>query len=118
MTRLWKTISVLELVVENLKGKTKTKSAYTIDVVDEPTQPEPSVPEKPKDWKAMDRLYRFDDKLIKGGSWWNKDFKFPCPIESHSHELYQCEAFLSMSPADRQKICKGKICKSLLSLGG
>ena len=39
LTRLRKTISVLEPVVENLMEKTKTKSTHTIDVVDEPTQP-------------------------------------------------------------------------------
>ena len=64
--------------MENIKGKTKTKSAHTIDVVDEPTLPKPPVLEKPKDCKAMDRLYRFDDKFLKGGKWWNQSLKFPC----------------------------------------
>ena len=91
------------------EGKTKTKSAHAMGVGEETTQP---VLEKPSDRKAMDRLYKFDDKLVKSGKWWKQDFRFPCPLDSHSHELFQCEAFLSMSPANRQKLCKGKICKS------
>ena len=67
LTRLRKTISVLEPVVVNLKGKTKIRSAHTIGVVEETTQPEQPIPEKPSDRKAMDRLYKFDDKLVKSG---------------------------------------------------
>ena len=122
LKRLWKTISILEPVVENLRGKTITKSAHTInvnnDIVDEPTLPEPPVLEKPIIQKSLDRLYRFNEKFFKVCKWWNQNLTFPCPIETHNHELYQCEAFLSMSLANRKKICRGRICKTCLIPGG
>ena len=90
-------------MVENLRGKTKTKGAHTIDVdidvVDEPILPEPPVLEKPVVQKALDRLYKFDEKFVKVGKRWNQNLKFPCPIQTHNHELYQCKPF---SPCPRQ----------------
>ena len=40
--------------------------------------------------KNMDHVYRIDSRLVKSGKWWNNNFKYPCPVDSHSHELYQC----------------------------
>ena len=74
LTRLRKTISVLEPVVENLKGKTKIRSAHTIDVVEETTQPEPFIREKPSDWK-----YSSTTSLSRAVSGGNKTSSSPAP---------------------------------------
>ena len=81
--------------------------------MDEPTLPGPPVLEKPIIRKSLDRLYMFDEKFLKVGKWLNQNLTFPSPIETHNHQLYQCEAFLSMSPANRQKICLQKIRENL-----
>ena len=49
---------------------------------------------------------------------WDPSFKFPCPVESQNHELYQCSLFLGMTPKERHEKLRGKICKTCLKPGG
>ena len=65
-----------------------------------------------------ERMYRIDDRRVKSGKWWKPELWYPCLLDSHAHELFQCETFLAMSPKDRQQALKGKIFKSCLKQGG
>ena len=62
----------------------------------------------------MDHVYRIDSRLVKSGKWWNNNFKYPCPVDSHSHELYQC----GMTPKEQHDKLKGRICRTCLKPGG
>lgn len=55
---------------------------------------------------------------VDTGKGWNHEFRYPCPIESHNHELFQCEAFFSMTPRERQETLKGQTCKTCFKPGG
>lgn len=37
-------------------------------------------------------------------------FKFPCTLKNHSHELGECAEFFSMTPEERQSLGKKKVC--------
>ena len=66
----------------------------------------------------MDQVYRIDNRLVKSGKWWNANFKYPCPVDSHNHELYQCGVFMGMSLKERHEKLKGRICRTCLKSGG
>ena len=42
--------------------------------------------------------------------WYNKNLKKPCPIATHDHEVGTCEEFFSMTPDQRRKTARGKMC--------
>ena len=88
--RIRKTIALLEPMVEKLSTKPKTKSLHTVDVVEE--SPHIEVRTDSQD-KSMDLLYRINACLMKSGKWLDPNLKFPCPVDSHNHELYQCSLF-------------------------
>ena len=92
LSRIRKTIALLELMVEKLKTKPKAKSVHTIGSQEESPHAKVRTEEK-----EMDNVYRIDSHLIKSGKGWNNNFKYPCPEDSHSHKLYQCGVFMGMS---------------------
>ena len=105
--RIRKTIALLEPMVEKLRMKPKAKSLYTVDLVEADSQE-----------RSMDFLYRVDTRLTKSGKWWDSSLKYPCMIEAHKHELYQCSLFLGMSLKERHEKLKGRICRTCLKPGG
>ena len=108
LSRSRKTIALLEPMVEKLKTKPKAKSIHTVGSVDEfPIPTEVWV-----ETREMDQIYRIDNRLFKSGKWWNANFKYPCPVESHNHELYQCGVFMGMTPKER---CRMVFCSYLCS---
>ena len=116
LNQLKNTIAVLESVMEKLKGKGKTRSVHTVGNHEDPAPPENRDMEKhPMD--RCDWLYRINDRLVKSGKGWKPELWFPCLLDSHVHELFQCEAFLAMSLKDQQRAGKGKICQSCLKPG-
>lgn len=42
--------------------------------------------------------------------WYADGLKFPCPMESHSHEIGTCNEFLSLTPKKRMEISSRKLC--------
>ena len=77
LNRLKTTIAVLEPFVEKMRGKAKPKSTHVVDSRGneggEPVQ--------------VDPVYSIDSRLKSSGRWWNRSFRFPCPIMGHEHEL-------------------------------
>ena len=108
LTRLKNTIAVLELVVEKLKTKVKTKSAQVMDSRDT----------EAGENQQVDHMYIVDSRLKWSGRWWNRDLRFPCSILGHKHELSSDDVFFSMSPKDRQENSRGRICKTGFKPGG
>ena len=52
---------------------------------------------------------------------WNlpSEFKFPCPVAGHNHEIRKSKKFFNMSPKDRwEKVEKGRMCFSCLEPRG
>ena len=56
--------------------------------------------------------------VVTGNSTWIKpgsSYKFPCPLQSHDHEIAACPDFLTLTPKDRWlKIPRGRICYTCL----
>ena len=43
------------------------------------------------------------------------NYKFPCPLQIHDHEIAECSEFLTLTPKDRWlKIPRGRICYTCL----
>ena len=95
-------------MVEKLRMKPKTKSLHTVDLVEESLHTEVWADSQDR---SMDFLYRIDARLTKSGKWWDPNLRYPCPIESHKHELYQCSSFLGMSLKERHEKLRGRICR-------
>ena len=96
-----KTIALLEPMVEKLRAKPKPWSLHTIDTVEDSHHSLPHVEVKvdSRD-RSLDYLYKFDTRFAKSGKWWDQNLKFPCSIEAHRHELFQCPLFMGMSPKE------------------
>ena len=106
-------------MVEKLRAKPKPRSLHTIDTVEESHHSVPHVEvEVDSQDRSLDYLYKFDTGLAKSGKWWDQNLKFPCPIEAHRHELFQCPSFMGMSPKERHEKFKGRICRTCLKPGG
>ena len=117
--RIRKTIALLEPMVEKLRAKPKPRSLHTIDTVEESHHSVPHMEaEVDSRYRSLDNLYKFDTWLAKSGKWWDQNLKFPCPIEAHRHELFQCPSFMGMSPKERHEKLKGRICRTYLKPGG
>ena len=95
--------------------KPKTKSLHTVNLVEESQHIKVGADSQDR---SMDFLYRVDTLLTKSGKWWDSSLRYPCPIEAHKHELYQCSLFLGMSPKERHEKLKGRICRTCLKPGG
>ena len=109
LNRLRNTILVLKPVMENMKGKAMSRSVHTIGTMEKPAPPESPNLERcgcPKEHRETARMYRIDDRLVKTGKWGKPELQFPCPLDSHTHELFQYETFLTMSLQDRQQLSK------------
>ena len=42
--------------------------------------------------------------VVAGNSYWIKpgsNYKFPCPLQNHDHEIAACSEFLTLTPKDR-----------------
>ena len=56
--------------------------------------------------------------IVTGNSTWinpGSNYKFPCPLQSHDHEIAACSEFLTLTPKDRwYKIPRGHICYTCL----
>ena len=56
--------------------------------------------------------------VVTGNSNWinpGSNYKFPCPLQSHDHEIAACPEFLTLTPKDRWfKIPRGCICYTCL----
>ena len=118
LSRIRKTIALLEPMVEKLKTKPKPRNVHTVEPMDEfpiATQVRTEIRTKNRE---MDQVYRIDSHLMKSGKWWNANFKYPCQVESHNHELYQCGVFIGMTPKERHDKLKGRICRTCLRPGG
>ena len=116
--RIRKTIVLLEPIVEKLKVKPKPRSLYTVDIVEESHHSIPHIEAKVGSQdRSLDYLYKYDIRLSKSGKWWDPNLRYPCPIEAHKHELYQCSLFLGMSPKERHEKLKGRICRTCLKPG-
>ena len=63
-------------------------------------------------------MYSIVSRLKSSGRWWNRSFRFPCPIMGHEHELTSCEEFFQLTPKDRQEKSRGRICKTYFKPGG
>ena len=51
--------------------------------------------------------------------WFNSNWRFPCPLGGHDHELESCKEFLSLSPAEKiSRVEKGRICYTCLKPRG
>ena len=85
LSRIKKTVALLEPMVVKLKARPKVKSVHTIGTLEESSHVE--VRTKHQD-RSMDQVCRIDNRLVKSGKWWNANFKYPCPVDSHNHELY------------------------------
>ena len=49
-----------------------------------------------------------------GTGWYDSKFKHPCPIKSHSHEIYECNEFFSANAKQRKAFSMKKLCFSCL----
>ena len=60
--------------------------------------------------------------VVDGHSNWIKpgsNYKFPCPIQKHDHEIAACAEFFTLIPKDRWfKIPRGRICYTCLKPKG
>ena len=65
LSRIRKTIALLEPMVEKLKTKPKVKSVHKGRTEE----------------KNMDHVYWIDSRLVKSGKRWNNNFKVPVPSE-------------------------------------
>ena len=91
-----------------MRGKVKTKSAHVMDSRDNENGENIQI----------DHVYCMDSWLKSSGRWWNRDRRFPCPIEGQEHELTTCEPFFQMTPKERQERSRGRICKTCFKPGG
>ena len=66
----------------------------------------------------MDHVYQIDSRLVKSGKWCNNNFQYPCPVDSHSHKLYQRGVFMGMTPKELHDKLKGRIFRTCLKPGG
>ena len=61
-------------------------------------------------------------QAIAGHSNWIKpgsQYKFPCPLQNHNHEIAACSEFLTLTPKDHWfKIPKGRFCFTCLKPKG
>ena len=73
-------MAVLELLVEKKKGTTKPKGVHIIG-----SQEDDAVPED----QDTERVYAVDSRPTSSEKWFSHDFRFPCPIESNTHKLFQ-----------------------------
>ena len=92
-------------MVEKSRTKPKVKSVHTVHVMEE--TPHIEVRTEARD-KSMDLVYRIDNCLVKSGKCWNANFKYPCPVDSHNHELYQCGVFQGMTPQGGAREAQGE----------
>ena len=92
--------------MENMKGKAKLQRVHTVGAMEEPAPLESPNLKPLKEHREMAWMYRIDDRLVETGKCWKPELRFPCPLDSHTHELFQCETFLAMSPQDRRS-CPG-----------
>ena len=108
LSRLKKTIMVLEPLVDKMKGKPKSKGVHVIGNQEDAML------------KGQERevVYAVDSQPAQSGKWWSNEFRFPCPIKFHSYELSQCTKFLTMTPRERQEALGMKICKTCFKPGG
>ena len=60
--------------------------------------------------------------VVTGNSTWinpGSNHKFPCPLQSHDHEIAACSVFLTLTPKDRWfKIPRGRFCYTCLKPKG
>ena len=83
--------------MEKIKVKGKSKSIHTVGNQEDFSPPKNRNVEHPHmDCREVELIYRIDNRLVKLGKWWKLKFRFPCPIDSDTHELFQCEAFLAI----------------------
>ena len=76
--------------MENMKGKAKSRSIHTVGAMEEAVVHEtPSLEKSPKEHRETAWMYRIDDRLVKMGKWWRNELRFPCLLDSHTHELFQ-----------------------------
>ena len=71
---------------------------------------------------AIDRCKPSTAHIVTGNSnWINPEayYKFPCPLQSHDHEIAACPEFLTLTPKDWWfKIPRGRICYTCLKPKG
>ena len=91
-----------------MKEKVKSKSVHVVDSGDKDD----------REVGHLDYVYSIDSRLTTSGRWWNRNFRFPCPISGHEHELASCAEFFQLNPKERQERSKGKICKTCFKVGG
>ena len=75
LKRLQNIISVLEPVVENMKGKAKSLSIHTVGAMEEPAPLESPNLKPLKEHREMAWMYRIDDRLVKMGKWWKSELR-------------------------------------------
>ena len=90
-----------EVGEEKMKNKTVFQvESSTVPIVNPPTQAPPSY-NRPRT------------------QWFNSNWRFPCPLGGHDHELASCKEFLSLSPAEKiSRVEKGRICYTCLKPRG
>lgn len=54
-------------------------------------------------------------KKHKSSKWYDSKFKFPCPLQKHSHELGSCDDFFKREPKSRKWVSYRKLCFCCLS---
>ena len=70
---------------------------------------------------VVSRCTKQPKKVTLTSIWINQgsNYKFPCPLQSHDHELAECPEFLTLNPRDRwSKIPRGRICFTCLKPKG
>ena len=101
-----------------MTAKPKPRSVHTVEPLDEFPIPTQVRKEVRTENRELDQVYPIDSRLMKSGKWWNANLKYPCPVESHNHKLYQCGVFMGMTPKERHDKLKGRTCKTCLKPRG